>query len=43
MTFWQACGLGLVGLFFLYVCARLVTAAYFKSKQDHEAMRKVTR
>lgn len=43
MTFWQSVGVGLVALFFLYVGARLVSAAYFKSKQDHEDMRKVTR
>lgn len=41
MTFWQVCALGLVAIIFLYVGARVVSAAYFKSKQDHEATRKV--
>lgn len=43
MTFWQWCGIGFLALFFLYVGTRLVSAAYFKSKHDHEAMRKATR
>lgn len=43
MNFGQWVLVGLGGLFFLYVVARLVSAAYFKSKQDHENMRKVTR
>lgn len=43
MTFWQVAGLAALGLVALYIGARLVTAAYFKSKQDHEDMRKVTR
>lgn len=41
MTFGQWAGAGVVALIFLYVAARLVSAAVFKSKQDYE--RKVTR
>ncbi len=31
---------GAVALFLIYVAARLCTAAYFKSKQDHDRQQK---
>jgi hypothetical protein len=36
-TQWLAAFFG--GLFFVYCASRLVTAAYFRSKRDHEAMK----
>ena len=40
-TFGQWLAAGAASLFFLYLAARVVSAAVFKSKQDHET-RKVT-
>lgn len=36
MSFGEFIACGLLGLFAIYVAARLVTAAYFNSKQQHE-------
>lgn len=36
MTFLQFVGAGLALTFLVYITARLITAAYFKSKEDHE-------
>jgi len=35
-SFLQYTALGVFGLLVVYLAARLVTAAYFKSKQQHE-------
>lgn len=37
MTFLEFCGYGLAGLVLLYLGARLISAAFFKSKQQYES------
>lgn len=38
-SFIQWMGAAIGGLLFVYLAARLVSAAYFKSKHDHDSMK----